>query len=68
MSETTFTVTGMTCHHCVRSVTSEVSEVAGVTAVRADLATGRVRVVSDQPVDPRAVRVAVRQAGYEVAS
>lgn len=68
MRETRFTVTGMTCDHCVRSVTSEVSEVAGVTAVHADLATGQMRVVSDQPVDPQAVRVAVREAGYEVTS
>jgi len=67
MSETTFTVTGMTCHHCVQSVTSEVSEVVGVTAVHADVATGLMRVVSDEPVDPKAVHVAVREAGYEVA-
>ena len=33
MSTATYTVTGMTCAHCVMSVTEEVSEVAGVTAV-----------------------------------
>jgi copper ion binding protein len=68
MSETTFTVTGMTCDHCVRAVTSEVGQVAGVTHVDADLASGRVRVVSDQPVEAEAVRAAVREAGYEVTA
>ena len=34
----TYAVAGMTCEHCVRSVTEEVSEVPGVTAVEVDLA------------------------------
>lgn len=68
MPETTFTVTGMTCDHCVRAVASEVEQVPGVTAVATDLASGRVRVASDAPVDAEAVRAAVEEAGYEVAS
>ena len=68
MPETTFTVTGMTCDHCVRAVTSEVGQVPGVTSVAADLASGRVSVASDAPVDAEAVRAAVEEAGYEVAS
>ena len=68
MPETTFTVTGMTCDHCVRAVTSEVEQVPGVTSVATDLTSGRVRVASDAPVDSEAVRAAVEAAGYEVAS
>jgi copper ion binding protein len=63
----TYTVTGMTCEHCVRSVTEEVGEVAGVRAVDVDLATGRV-LVHGEGVDDAAVRAAVEEAGYEVAS
>ena len=66
MSTTTYTVAGMTCEHCVRSVTEEVAEVPGVTAVDVDLATGRVTVSSAKPVDEGAVRAAVSEAGYEV--
>ncbi|NUT98101.1 MAG: heavy-metal-associated domain-containing protein, partial [Saccharothrix sp.] len=33
MAETTYTVTGMTCGHCVASVTEEVSRISGVTDV-----------------------------------
>ena len=66
MSSATYTVTGMTCGHCVASVTEEVSEVAGVTGVEVDLGSGAVTVTSDQPVDDAAVRAAVEEAGYQV--
>lgn len=66
MSTATFTVTGMTCGHCVASVTEEVSEVAGVTDVAVELATGLLTVTSEAPVDEAAVRAAVAEAGYEV--
>ena len=67
MSTATYTVTGMTCGHCVSSVTEEVSQVPGVTAVEVDLATGGLTVTSEAPVDESAVRAAVEEAGYEVA-
>ena len=67
MSTATYTVTGMTCGHCVSSVTEEVSQVPGVTAVDVDLTTGGLTVTSEAPVDESAVRAAVEEAGYEVA-
>ncbi len=60
-------VDGMTCEHCVRSVTEELSEVPGVTGVAVDLVAGgtsRVLVGSRGPVDPAAVADAVAEAGY----
>ena len=33
---TTYTVTGMTCTHCVQAVTSEITELPGVSSVRVD--------------------------------
>ncbi|MER7083486.1 heavy-metal-associated domain-containing protein [Saccharopolyspora kobensis] len=67
MSEATYTVTGMTCEHCVLSVTEEVGEIAGVTGVRVDLPTGAVTVTSDQEIDVDQVRAAVEEAGYQLA-
>lgn len=64
---TTFTVTGMTCAHCVAAVTKEVSNLDNVRAVEVDLASGAVTVQSDGPVDPVAFAAAVDEAGYEVA-
>ena len=65
---TAYTVTGMTCEHCVRAVSTEVRQVPGVRDVQVDLATGRVAITSDGPVDDTAVRAAVNEAGYDVES
>lgn len=64
----TFSVSGMTCDHCVAAVRAEVGRVDGVTGVDVQLATGAVTVESDRPVDPAAVSAAVGEAGYEVTS
>lgn len=67
MSSNTFTVAGMTCSHCVMSVTEEVTQVAGVQDIEVDLATGRLTVVSDGAIDPSAIEAAVQEAGYQLA-
>ncbi|MGY1771096.1 heavy-metal-associated domain-containing protein [Blastococcus sp. SYSU D00813] len=67
MSTSTYTVTGMTCGHCVSAVTEEVGALPGVTEVQVDLPTGAVTVTSDAPLDDAAVAAAVEEAGYELA-
>ncbi|MGW5266597.1 heavy-metal-associated domain-containing protein [Microbispora sp. NPDC004025] len=67
MTTATYTVTGMTCGHCVSSVKEEVGEVPGVTGVEVDLATGLLTVESGSPLDAARIRAAVEEAGYEVA-
>jgi copper chaperone len=64
MTTATYTVTGMTCGHCVASVTEEVEQVAGVTGVEVDLASGQVTVTSQDPVDDALIKGAVEEAGY----
>lgn len=67
MSETSaFTVTGMTCDHCVASVREEIGDVSGVSDVDVDLASGRVVVTADGPIDEGAVAAAVEEAGYRL--
>ena len=65
--EQTYTVTGMTCGHCVTSVTEEVQEVPGVQDVDVVLETGQVTVTSTEPLDEAAIRAAVEEAGYQLA-
>lgn len=67
MNTKTVTVVGMTCQHCVSAVTEEVGALDGVTGVTVDLASGRVDVASDTPIDDAAIAAAVVEAGYEVA-
>jgi len=62
-----YTVTGMTCGHCVMSVTEEVQEIPGVENVEVVLETGSLSVTSSEPVDDDAVKAAVEDAGYQLA-
>ncbi|MGO2750084.1 MAG: heavy-metal-associated domain-containing protein [Pseudoclavibacter sp.] len=64
MTSTTFQVTGMTCGHCERAVTQEVSELAGVERVAVSAETGRLIIDSAAPLDDAAVIAAVDEAGY----
>ena len=66
-----FLVEGMTCSHCVASVTEEVSAIAGVESISVDLEVGgasRVTVVGDGPIAVEAVLAAVNEAGYPKAT
>jgi copper chaperone CopZ len=65
---TTYTVTGMTCSHCVQAVTGELSTLPGVEDVRIDLPSGAVTVTSAAPLADNDVRAAVDEAGYELAT
>ena len=64
----TYTVTGMTCEHCVRAVTEELSALDGVDRVQVDLPTGTVSVTSAAPLAEDDVRAAVDEAGYELSA
>ena len=68
MSNQTIAVAGMTCDHCVRAVTAEVSRIPGVERVDVDLVSGAVTVVSAEPVGLDVLAAAIEEAGYEVAS
>lgn len=68
MGTRTVTVTGMSCGHCATSVREEISEISGVRAVDVDLASGAVTIDSDPVVGTAAIRTAVEDAGYQLAS
>jgi len=68
---TTYSVTGMTCSHCVAAVTEEVSRLDGVSAVDIALNVGgdsQLTVTSAAPLPVDAVRDAVDEAGYALVS
>ena len=61
-------INGMTCGHCVASVTEELSEVPGVLNVEVILnsgATSKATVVTNE-LDDNALRDAVSEAGFEL--
>lgn len=67
MAEKTYTVTGMTCGHCVSAVSSEVGKVDGIERVDVDLASGEVTVAGDGFSDEQ-IRDAVDKAGYALVA
>lgn len=67
MSESTYTVTGMTCEHCASAVRQELGALDGVRTVDVDVASGRVTVTSDVELSTEDVRSAVDEAGYQLA-
>jgi copper chaperone len=66
MSVQTFSVTGMTCGHCVQAVTAELGHLPGVTEVAVDLdaeGTSTVRVTADAELSATQVAEALDEAG-----
>lgn len=64
-------VDGMTCGHCVASVTEEIEALAGAENVTVELVTGgtsRVTVTSESPLDRALVAAAVDEAGYQLVA
>lgn len=67
LEQRTFNVAGMTCEHCVATVSAEVGALAGVSGVDVDLASGEL-VVRGSDIQDDAVRAAVEEAGYSLAA
>jgi copper chaperone CopZ len=71
MTVTTYSVTGMTCEHCVHAVTEELSRLGGVTEVNVELVAGgasSVTVTSETPLSQEAISAALDEAGdYRLA-
>ncbi|MFI7493751.1 heavy-metal-associated domain-containing protein [Kocuria sp. M4R2S49] len=68
--QTTVNVSGMTCGHCVMSVTEELTELEGVESVDVDLMAGGVSPVvltSSRELPEDEIKEAVEEAGYTVA-
>jgi copper chaperone CopZ len=72
MISATYQVTGMTCEHCTRAVSEELTALDGVTGVSVDLVPGgtsAVTVSSEAPVAQQAVAAALDEAGdYRLAA
>ena len=67
---TELSVAGMTCAHCVKSVTEELAEIYGVNGVDVTLnpqGVSTVRVLSEAPLDKAHVTAAIEEAGYTLA-
>lgn len=62
----TLKVKGMSCQHCVMSVTKALSQLDGVENVQVDLAKGEVRFDNTKEVASSRIAKAIEEAGYKV--
>jgi copper chaperone len=61
-------VKGMSCQHCVMSVTKALSQLDGIKNVQVDLAKGEVQFDNTKNTASDRVHKAITDAGYEVIS
>jgi copper chaperone CopZ len=64
MQTTELRIEGMTCGHCVRSVTKALSEVPGVSLAQVDLDVGTATIEHDGSVTESSLIAAVQEDGY----
>jgi len=67
MTTTEITVVGMTCDHCIKRVTGELTALDGVASVDIDLESGAVSIQSADVLSDADIRDAIEEAGYELA-
>jgi uncharacterized protein len=60
-----FTVSGMTCNHCVESVSRTLREAPGVRHVEVNLKDGRT-IITGEHLDPDQLAATVKSLGYEM--
>jgi copper chaperone CopZ len=66
MTELTYRVPDLSCGHCERAVSEQISAVAGVQAVEVDLEAKVVK-VRGESLDDASIRAAIDEAGYRPA-
>ena len=64
----TLKVKGMSCQHCVMSITKALSQLEGIKNVQVDLAKGEVRFDNTKEVASNRIEKAISDVGYEVIS
>ena len=62
--QSTASISGMSCAHCVRAVFTSLAGVEGID--RADVSIGKAVIEHDGTVTPQAIRAAIKVAGYDV--
>ena len=67
MTTVTYTVPNISCSHCIHTIQVELADVAGVKAVKADLATKKVEVAFDAPASEETIKALLAEIEYPVA-
>lgn len=63
---TTIKIKGMSCNHCVTTVTRALDNIKGIKNVKVNLAKGEATFIEEKPVDMELIKQQIKKAGYEV--
>ena len=64
MQTVTFSIPNISCNHCVHTIQSEVSDLAGVTTVTANKDTRTAVVTFDSPATEEGIRALLKEINY----
>ena len=64
----TIKVKGMSCQHCVASVTKALSDIEGITDVQVSLEKGEATFNDNNPVPEQTIKDAISSIGFEVVT
>lgn len=67
MESKTYSVPNIHCHHCIHTVTMELSDLEGVKEVKADLETKQVTVTFEAPATEELIIDTLAEINYPVA-
>ncbi len=68
MNEQIYRVPGVSCGHCVRAITEELTKLPGVAEVDVNLDSKLVTVRHDGSVSDDQIRGGIAEAGYDIAA
>ncbi len=68
MTTVTYSVPNISCGHCVHTIQTEVSDLAGIKSVKADAETKKVEIEFDAPANEEAIKSLLKDINYPVAA
>jgi copper ion binding protein len=68
MTTVTYSVPNISCGHCVHTIQTEVSDLAGIKSVKADAETKKVEIEFDAPANEESIKTLLKEINYPVAA
>jgi copper ion binding protein len=66
MTTVTYSIPNISCNHCVHTIQTEVSELAGVKSVQANLENQQAVITFDTPATEEAIKQLLAEINYPV--
>ncbi len=68
MTTVTYSVPAISCEHCTHTIETELSELQGISSVKADLNTKKVSITFEAPADEARIKALLAEIEYPVAA